>query len=96
MEVEGWGNVFIEASACGRPIVVGDSGGACETVVDGETGLLVDGSDVERVADAVGGLLDDPERARTMGAAGRDRVERAHAWPAIAARLGGWFRQAVD
>ena len=38
MEVEGWGNVFIEAAACGRPIVVGDSGGARETVVDGETG----------------------------------------------------------
>ncbi len=95
MEVEGWGNVFIEASACARPIVVGDSGGARETVVDGETGFLVDGSDVDRVADAVAELLADPERARRMGAAGRERVERAHAWPAIAARLAGWFREAV-
>lgn len=96
MEVEGWGNVFIEASACARPIVVGDSGGARETVVEGETGLLVDGSDVEQVADAVAGLLADPERGRRMGAAGRERVERAHAWPAIAARLAGWLREAVD
>jgi phosphatidylinositol alpha-1,6-mannosyltransferase len=95
MEVEGWGNVFIEASACGRPIVVGDSGGARETVVDGETGILVDGSDVDQVADAVAGLLADPERARQMGVAGRERVERSHAWPAIAARLAGWFREAV-
>jgi phosphatidyl-myo-inositol dimannoside synthase len=95
MEVEGWGNVFIEASACGRPIVVGDSGGARETVIDGETGLLVDGSDVEQVADAVADLLSDPERARRMGAAGRERVERAHAWPAIAGRLAGWLREAV-
>ncbi len=96
MEVEGWGNVFIEASACARPIVVGDSGGARETVVDGETGVLVDGGDVEQVADAVAGLLADPQRARRMGAAGRERVERAHAWPAIAARLAGWFREAVE
>jgi phosphatidylinositol alpha-1,6-mannosyltransferase len=96
MEVEGWGNVFIEASACARPIVVGDSGGARETVVDGETGLLVDGGDVDQVADAVAGLLADPERARRMGIAGRQRVERAHAWPAIATRLAGWFREAVE
>jgi phosphatidylinositol alpha-1,6-mannosyltransferase len=95
MEVEGWGNVFIEASACARPIVVGDSGGARETVVDGETGLLVDGRDVDQVADAVAELLAEPERARSMGAAGRARVERAHAWPAIAGRLAGWLREAV-
>jgi len=95
MEVEGWGNVFIEASACARPIVVGDSGGARETVVDGETGLLVDGNDVEQVADAVAGLLADPQRARRMGEAGRERVERAHAWPRIAGRLAGWLREAA-
>ena len=95
MEVEGWGNVFIEASACARPIVVGDSGGARETLVDGETGLLVDGADVGQVADAVSELLADPDRARRMGAAGRARVERAHAWPAIAGRLAGWLRDAA-
>ncbi|MGZ8651674.1 MAG: glycosyltransferase family 4 protein [Actinomycetota bacterium] len=95
MEVEGWGNVFIEASACARPIVVGDSGGARETVVDGETGLIVDGRDVDQVADAIAGLLADPERARRMGMSGRERVERAHAWPAIAARLARWLREAA-
>ncbi len=95
MEVEGWGNVFIEASACSRPIVVGDSGGARETLVHGETGLLVDGADVGQVADAVSELLADPDRARRMGAAGRARVERAHAWPAIAGRLAGWLRDAA-
>lgn len=95
LEVEGWGNVFVEASACGKPIVVGDSGGARETVLDGETGLLVDGGDVMQVASAVGDLLADPERARRMGAAGRARVERHHAWPAIAARLAGWLDEAA-
>ena len=96
LEVEGWGNVFIEAAACGKPVVVGDSGGARESLVDGETGLLVDGTRVEMVADAVGGLLADPERARAMGTAGRERVLRAHTWPAIAERLAAWLGEAAD
>jgi phosphatidylinositol alpha-1,6-mannosyltransferase len=96
LEVEGWGNVFIEAAACGRPVVVGDSGGARESVVDGETGLLVDGRDVDQVAAAVADLLIDRDRARTMGEAGRARVLRRHTWPSIAERLAGWLRDAVS
>jgi phosphatidyl-myo-inositol dimannoside synthase len=95
LEVEGWGNVFIEAAACGRPVIAGDSGGAREALVDGVTGLLVDGANVEAVADAVASLLEDPDRARTMGAAGRARVERHYAWPRAAEQLAGWLREAV-
>ena len=95
LEVEGWGNVFIEAAACERPVVVGDSGGARETVEDGETGLLVDGRNVGAVSKAVASLLEDPLRARAMGRAGRARVERDHAWPMIAGRLAGWLNQAA-
>jgi phosphatidylinositol alpha-1,6-mannosyltransferase len=95
LEVEGWGNVFIEAAACARPVVVGDSGGAREALVDGETGLLVDGADVATVADAVASLLGDPTLARRMGAAGRARVERSHTWPAIAERLALWLQAAA-
>jgi phosphatidyl-myo-inositol dimannoside synthase len=95
MEVEGWGNVFIEAAACGRPVVVGDSGGARETLVHGETGILVDGRDVEGVADAVASLLEDPAYARRLGKAGRARVEAQHTWPRAAEQLGEWLRAAV-
>ncbi len=94
LEVEGWGNVFIEAAACGKPVVVGDSGGAAETLVDGETGLLVRGN-VGAVAAAVGDLLGDPERARRMGEAGRARVERDHDWATIAGRLAAWLAEAT-
>jgi phosphatidyl-myo-inositol dimannoside synthase len=95
LEVEGWGNVFIEAAACGRPVVVGDSGGASEALVDGETGVLVQGANVPQVADAVAGLLADPERARTMGAAGRARVLRDHTWNASAQTLVLWLQAAA-
>ena len=95
LEVEGWGNVFIEAAACARPVVVGDSGGAREALVDGETGILVDGRRVEQVADAVSTLLGDPALARAMGEAGRARVLRAHTWPTIAERLALWLQQAA-
>jgi phosphatidyl-myo-inositol dimannoside synthase len=95
LEVEGWGNVFLEAAACARPVVVGDSGGARESLVPGETGLLVNGSDVAEVAGAVGSLLADPERADAMGRAGRERVERAFGWSRAAEQLAGWLREAA-
>lgn len=95
LEVEGWGNVFIEAAACARPVVVGDSGGARESLVPGETGLLVDGRRVAEVADAVAALLADPALAERMGRAGRARVERAFTWERAAAELAAYLRRAV-
>ncbi|MGH2539753.1 MAG: glycosyltransferase family 4 protein [Actinomycetota bacterium] len=95
MEVEGWGNVFIEAAACAKPVIVGDSGGAREALVEGETGILVDGHDIGAVATAVADLLADPERARAMGEAGRARVLRHHTWPTIADRFVAWLQAAA-
>jgi phosphatidylinositol alpha-1,6-mannosyltransferase len=96
LEVEGWGIVFVEAAACGRPVVVGDSGGARETLVDGETGFLVDGTDMAQVADAVARLLEDPVMAERMGKAGRSWVEAKHTWAESASLLGSWIRMAAD
>ncbi|MEP7060471.1 MAG: glycosyltransferase family 4 protein [Actinomycetota bacterium] len=95
LEVEGWGAVFVEAAACAKPVVAGDSGGAGESLVDGETGFLVDGADPAEVTRAIGDLLADPVLARRMGAAGRARIERELTWPRLAARFTGWLEEAA-
>jgi starch synthase len=64
----------LEAMAAGRPVVARRVGALPETVVDGETGLLVDGSSPEALAQALGTVLGDPARARAMGEAGRLRA----------------------
>ncbi|GAA0242671.1 glycosyltransferase family 4 protein [Actinomadura nitritigenes] len=87
LDVEGLGIVYLEASATGLPVVAGDSGGAPDAVLDGETGVVVPGRSVPRVAEAVAGLLADPERAGAMGRAGRAWVEREWRWEVQAARL---------
>jgi phosphatidylinositol alpha-1,6-mannosyltransferase len=89
LEVEGLGLVYLEAQACGRPAIAGDSGGAPEAVIHGETGYVVHGSDHRALAQAIAGLLGDPAKARRMGEAGRAFVERDHNWDAVAARFEG-------
>jgi phosphatidyl-myo-inositol dimannoside synthase len=85
LDVEGLGMVFLEAAACGRPVVAGTSGGAPEAVREGVTGHVVDPRSPDAVADALAGLLDDPDRARAMGRAGRAWVQERWSWTTIAA-----------
>lgn len=87
LDVEGLGIVYLEASATGVPVVAGRSGGAPETVIDGETGTVVDGWDVGAIAAAVSDLLADPRRAAAMGAAGRQWVLDNWQWHRQAQRL---------
>ncbi len=87
LEAEGFGIVFVEASACGVASVAGRSGGSHEAVVDGETGFVVEPRDVGSVRDALARLLgDDPLRAR-MGAAARDRVVRELSYDVLVSKL---------
>lgn len=92
LEPEALGIVFLEAQACGHPVVVGDSGGAPETVLDGQSGWVVDPRDPEAVAARVAGLLADPVAARAMGKVGRDWVEAEWRWEAASARLARLLR----
>jgi phosphatidylinositol alpha-1,6-mannosyltransferase len=87
LDVEGLGIVYLEASATGLPVVGGDSGGAPDAVLEGETGYVVGGRDLTALAARLTDLLTDPARARTMGAAGRAWVEQEWRWEAQAARM---------
>jgi len=96
LDLEALGVVFLEAAATGLPVVAGDSGGAPETVEHGATGLVVDGRSRAEVADAVAGLLADPERARAWGEAGRRRIEAEFSWTAVARRFAGLLDRAAE
>lgn len=93
-DIEGFGIVFLEAGACGKPVIGGRSGGVCEAVVDGETGLLVDGEDPRAIANAVLSLLADGERLLEMGRKGRARAVARFSWDSIAAGTQRLLREA--
>ena len=75
----GPGNVYLEAMACGRPVIACSTGGAPEVVLDGETGLLVPPCTTGPLAEAITRLADDPELRGRLAAAGRRSVEERFA-----------------
>jgi phosphatidylinositol alpha-1,6-mannosyltransferase len=87
LDVEGLGIVYLEASATGKPVVAGDSGGAPDAVLNGETGFVVPGLDVRGVARRVSELLSDPALAARMGGQGRAWVEATWRWETVSRRL---------
>lgn len=91
LEVEGLGIVYLEASACGLPVVGGKSGGAPDALIEGETGFAVDGLDRQSVADAILTLLRDPARGRAMGARGREWIVQEWEWRHWSAKFNELF-----
>lgn len=91
-EPEALGIVFLEAAACGKPVVAGDSGGVGDAVRHGETGYLVDPYNPVAVAVRLVELLTDPGRARAMGERGRAWVAADWTWE----RSGAVLRELLD
>ncbi|MFH8406118.1 glycosyltransferase family 4 protein [Streptomyces sp. NPDC018019] len=87
LDVEGLGIVYLEASATGLPVVAGDSGGAPDAVLHGETGYVVPGGAPTAAAERVIALLKDPDARRRMGERGRAWVEEKWRWDLLAERL---------
>jgi phosphatidylinositol alpha-1,6-mannosyltransferase len=96
LDIEALGAVFLQGSAVGRPIIVGDSGGAPETVKPGETGLVVDPTSAPAIANACIRLLRDRALATRMGAAGAAWVHTDYTWDAMARRLTGLIEQTSE
>jgi len=80
LEVEGLGIAYLEASACGLPVIAGSSGGAPDAVEDGKTGQVVDGRDTTAIARSVIKFLKDPEGSKRMGEYGRTWVVEKWRW----------------
>lgn len=91
LEVEGLGVVMLEAAACGTPSVIGRSGGSPETVVDGETGFVLDARDRGMLAERVGYLLERPDEAAEMGRKARAYVEHEFANAPLPEPLVQWL-----
>jgi phosphatidyl-myo-inositol dimannoside synthase len=87
LDVEGLGIVYLEASATGLPVVGGDSGGAPDAILDGETGYVVPGRSAAAVAGRISDLLADPAGAAAMGKKGQAWIEREWTWDLVAERL---------
>jgi phosphatidyl-myo-inositol dimannoside synthase len=87
LDVEGLGIVYLEASATGLPVIGGDSGGAPDAIVDGETGYVVPGRSEEALAGRLIELLGDRAGAAAMGRKGEAWVDREWRWELVADRL---------
>ena len=73
-DTEGFGMVFIEANACGRPAIAGLAGGTGDAVIDGETGLRVDGESLHSISEGICRVLGDPQFAKMLGDNGLNRA----------------------
>jgi phosphatidylinositol alpha-1,6-mannosyltransferase len=79
-DTEGFGIVFAEASAHGLPVIGGNAGGTAESILEGQTGLRVNGKDPAEVAAALIRILTNPDLARSLGRAGRVHAEKNFRW----------------
>jgi len=86
-DIEGFGIVFLEAAACGKPVIAGNHGGAAEAVEHGRTGLLVNPEAPEMIRTAIVQLLENSALAQTLGQNGRNRCIESFRWETIAEQL---------
>jgi phosphatidylinositol alpha-1,6-mannosyltransferase len=93
LEVEGLGIVYLEASACGLPVVAGSSGGAPDAVVDGVTGVVVNGTNNHEIAQVLISLLNNPDKSKEMGAAGRQWIIENWRWEIWSTKFNEMLKQ---
>ena len=92
---EPFGIINLESMACATPVVASRTGGILETVVDAETGLLVEPGQPRAIAEAVNHLLAQREKAAVFGRNGRRRVEEHFSWSKIAEQTIGVYHKAL-
>lgn len=85
-DIEGFGMVFLEANAAGKPVIGGESGGTSESIRNGETGFRINGEDLDELTERILHLLASPEMATQLGREGQRWVCRELSWEAVAER----------
>jgi phosphatidylinositol alpha-1,6-mannosyltransferase len=94
-DTEGFGLVFLEAAACGKPVIGGRDGGVPDAVVDGETGILVNGASAEEFADATVRLLTDRDLAARLGSQGFRRAQEM-SWEGAAGKFRSFCAKVIQ
>ena len=95
-DLEGFGIVFLEANACGVPVIGGDDGGVPDAVAHGRTGYVVDADTTGPVVGVLDRLMGDGELRQRLGAEGRRRVVEEFSWELMAERYEAWFRRLAE
>ena len=86
-DVEGFGLVFIEANACGKPVIGGRTGGALDAIIEGETGFFVDPTDEKDIANKIIYLFKNPDIATRLGKIGRERAVKELRWDVVSKKI---------
>lgn len=86
-DTEGFGITFLEANACGKPVIGGRSGGVVDAIEDGKTGYLVDPLSAEEIAEKLIHILSDPVQARSLGENGMARIAAGYTWDAVSGKI---------
>ncbi len=95
-EVEGFGLTYLEANACGKPVIGGNQGGCLEAIAEGESGLLVDPDSPGQLTAAIRKLLDNPDIYHEMAIKARKRVEDAFSWEVSCRKLLELYKNSLD
>jgi phosphatidylinositol alpha-1,6-mannosyltransferase len=94
LEQEGFGIVFVEAASCAVPQIAGESGGAAEAVLDGESGLVIrEPKNVQSVTDALVKLVDDQSFRNRLAQASRQRAEAVFSYEKLSTQLAETLQQ---
>jgi len=96
IDAETFGIVFVEANACAKPVIGGDSGGIPDAIVNDVTGYLVNPSDENELAEKIIELLSDKEKAKRMGNAGRKRAIEDFDWIVVAKKFDGYLEKILS
>lgn len=94
-DVEGFGLVYLESNACGKPVIGGDSGGVCDAVIDGYTGVVVDPLNINDITEAIIRLLRDRDEARRLARNGLNRAKNELDWMHVTKRMRGIMNREI-